>query len=129
MKLLDGEKFGTFFIPKGEKLASRKSWIAFTVKPKGVIRVDDGAAQAVLKKGKSLLPIGIVEVKGDFGVGAPVDVISNSGLKLGTGLVNYNSGDIRKIIGINSGRIKKVLGSKPYDEVIHRDNLVINKDE
>jgi glutamate 5-kinase len=129
MKLLDGENHGTFFVPRDEKLASRKSWIAFTVKPKGIIRVDDGAAQAVLKRGKSLLPIGIVAVKGDFGVGAPVEVISNGDLKLGTGLVNYSSGDIRKIIGLKSSQIKEVLGSKPYDEVIHRDNLVINKDE
>ncbi len=124
-KLLSGKKIGTFFVPKKQKLKSRKCWIAFTLKPKGVIRIDDGAASAILNRGKSLLPSGIVGVEGDFGVGAPVEFRKDDNETLGTGLVNYNSADIRKIMGLKSSQIKDRLGYKPYDYVIHRDNLAI----
>ena len=125
LRLFAGEAHGTFFVPKKERLASRKCWIGFTVKPKGVIHVDSGAAHAVLKRGKSLLPSGIVAVDGDFDVGAPVEFKTDSLETLGTGLVNYSSDDIRKIMGLKTNQIKQRLGQKPYDEVIHRDNLTI----
>jgi glutamate 5-kinase len=125
LRLFKGESLGTFFVPKKEKLASRKCWIAFTLKPKGVLRIDQGAAEAILKSGKSLLPSGIIKVEGDFGVGASVYLAADGQEPFGTGLVNYNSLEIRKIMGLKSNRIKDVLGNKPYDEVIHRDNLVI----
>jgi len=125
LRLFAGEAHGTFFVPKKERLASRKCWIGFTVKPKGVIHVDSGAAHAVLKRGKSLLPSGIVAVDGDFDVGAPVEFKADSLETLGTGLVNYSSDDIRKIMGLKTNQIKQRLGQKPYDEVIHRDNLTI----
>ena len=80
---------------------------------------------AISKRGKSLLPSGIIGVDGDFDVGAPVEFRENNNDLIGTGLVNYSSGDIRKIMGLKSGQIKDRLGYKPYDEVIHRDNLVI----
>ncbi len=124
-KLFSGKKIGTFFVPKKQKLKSRKCWIAFTLKPKGVIRIDDGAASAILNRGKSLLPSGIVSVEGEFGVGAPVEFRKDDNETLGTGLVNYNSADIRKIMGLKSSQIKDRLGYKPYDYVIHRDNLAI----
>jgi len=126
IKLFAGKEHGTFFIPKKEKLANRKCWIAFTLKPKGTIMIDDGAAAAILKNGKSLLPSGIVRVKGEFRVGAAVEFRRESNDEiLGTGLVNYRASDIRKIMGLKSGKIKKYLGHKSYDEVIHRDNLAI----
>ncbi|MBU2521714.1 MAG: glutamate 5-kinase [Proteobacteria bacterium] len=129
IKLFSGEEHGTFFIPKKEKLANRKCWIAFTLKPKGIIGIDDGAAAAILKRGKSLLPSGIVKVEGEFSVGAAVEFRrENNDEILGTGLVNYSSSDIRKIMGLKSGKIKEYLGYKPYDEVIHRDNLAITCD-
>ena len=124
-KLFSGKDVGTFFTPKKKKLKSRKCWIAFTLKPKGVIRVDDGAAAAILNRGKSLLPSGIVGVEGEFSVGAPVEFRKADGEVLGTGLVNYNSTDIRKIMGLKSSQIKNRLGHKPYDHVIHRDNLAV----
>lgn len=124
-KLFSGKKIGTFFVPKKQKLKSRKCWIGFTLKPKGVIRIDDGAASAILNRGKSLLPSGIVGVEGEFGVGAPVEFRKDDNETLGTGLVNYNSSDIRKIMGLKSSQIKDRLGYKPYDYVIHRDNLAI----
>jgi glutamate 5-kinase len=125
--LFAGRAHGTFFVPRNERLASRKRWIGFTLKPKGAIRIDAGAADAVLRRGKSLLPSGIVAVDGDFEVGAPVAIGTEAG-ELGTGLVNYSAADIRKIMGLKSGQIKKRLGAKPYDEVIHRDNLTVTED-
>ena len=124
-KLFSGKDVGTFFTPKKKKLKSRKCWIAFTLKPKGVIRIDDGAAEAILNRGKSLLPSGIVGVEGEFSVGAPVEFRKTDDETLGTGLVNYSSTDIRKIMGLKSNQIKNRLGHKPYDDVIHRDNLAV----
>ncbi len=129
IKLFAGKEHGTFFIPKKEKLANRKCWIAFTLKPKGTIMIDDGAAAAILESGKSLLPSGIVRVDGEFSVGAAVEFRRKSNDEiLGTGLVNYCASDIQKIMGFKSGKIKKYLGYKSYDEVIHRDNLAITCD-
>ena len=124
-KLFSGKDVGTFFTPKKKKLKSRKCWIAFTLKPKGIIRIDDGAAAAILNRGKSLLPSGIVGVEGEFSVGAPVEFRKTDDETLGTGLVNYSSTDIRKIMGLKSSQIKNRLGHKPYDDVIHRDNLAV----
>jgi glutamate 5-kinase len=124
-KLFSAKETGTFFVPKKKKLRSRKCWIAFTLKPKGVLIVDEGAAAAIMSRGKSLLPSGIVSVEGEFGVGAPVEFKRADNETLGTGLVNYSSADIRKIMGLKSGQIKKRLGYKLYDDVIHRDNLAI----
>ena len=124
-KLFSGKDVGTFFTPKNKKLKSRKCWIAFTLKPKGVIRIDDGAAAAILSRGKSLLQSGIVGVEGEFSVGAPVEFRKTDDKILGTGLVNYSSTDIRKIMGLKSNQIKNCLGQKPYDDVIHRDNLAV----
>ena len=125
LMLFSGKELGTFFVPKEKKLKSRKCWIAFSLQPKGAIIIDDGAARAILKKGKSLLPSGILGVEGEFSVGAPVEFRKNDNERLGAGLVNYNSTDIRKIMGLKSTQIKKCLGYKPYDCVIHRDNLAI----
>ncbi len=124
-KLFSGKDLGTFFVSKKKKLKSRKCWIAFTLQPKGIITIDEGAARAILNRGKSLLPSGIVGVEGEFNVGAPVEFRKGAGEKLGTGLVNYSSADIRKIMGLKSNQIKDRLGYKPYDDVIHRDNLAI----
>jgi glutamate 5-kinase len=125
LKLFAGQRLGTYFIPRKQRLASRKCWIAYSLKPKGVIQIDDGAVRAILENGKSLLPSGIVEVINDFGVGAPVEFKDQRNHCLGIGLVNYSSADIDKIKGLKSNRIKQVLGHKSYDEVIHRDNLAI----
>jgi glutamate 5-kinase len=129
LKLFSGEEHGTFFVPKKERLSSRKCWIGFTVKPRGVVRIDAGAASAILNKGRSLLPSGIVDVEGEFSVGAPVEFKKDEDEVLGIGLVNYSAADIRKIMGIRSVQIKDRLGFKPYDEVIHRDNLAITVED
>jgi glutamate 5-kinase len=125
IRLLDGERHGTYFVPKKEKMASRKCWIAYTLKPKGRLILDDGAVQALIHYGKSLLPIGIVDVEGNFGVGSAVEFMDTARQTLGIGLVNYTSADLRAIKGLKTLQIKERLGSKPYDEAIHRDNLVV----
>jgi glutamate 5-kinase len=129
LKLFAGKKHGTFFIPQKQRLTSRKCWIAYSLKPKGAVVIDDGAVRAILKNGKSLLPSGIIEVENNFGVGAPVEFRNQHNESLGIGLVNYNSDDIEKIKGLKSNRIKQVLGHKSYDEVIHRDNLAITAED
>ena len=125
LKLFAGQNHGTYFIPKKQRLASRKCWIGFSLKPKGIIKIDDGAMKALLKNGKSLLPSGIIAVQDDFGIGAPVEFQNRNNETLGIGLVNYSSTEIKKIMGLKSNHIKQVLGHKSYDEVIHRDNLAI----
>jgi glutamate 5-kinase len=125
MKLFDGRKLGTFFVPKKKKLSSRKGWIAFNLKPQGMLVIDDGAVDALLRNGKSLLPSGVMAVEGDFTVGAPVAFKSRENKMVGIGLVNYSSADIQKIKGRKSNQIVHCLGHKPFDEVIHRDNLTI----
>jgi len=127
--LMHGEPVGTFFVPRGERLASRKSWIAYTLKPKGAIHIDQGAASAIMENGKSLLPSGIVTVEGDFLKGAPVTLKTPACVDIGTGLVNYCAADILKIKGLQTDEVEQCLGEKPYDEVIHRDNLALTYKE
>jgi glutamate 5-kinase len=123
--LFQGKDKGTFFRPKHERLGSRKGWIAFNSKPKGVLYLDNGAAEAVKNKGKSLLPSGITRVQGEFGMGAPVEIKDSENRVIGVGLVNYSSTDIDTIKGLNSRDIEQRLGHKEYDEVVHRDNLAL----
>ncbi len=125
LKLFSGEAHGTYFEPRRKKLNRRKCWIAYTLTPKGALTIDSGAEQAVHHRGKSLLPSGIVSVTGDFREGAPVAIRNSSDETIGVGLVNYSAADIRAIQGMKTQQIKARLGGKPYDEVIHRDNLVI----
>lgn len=89
--------------------------------------MDDGARDAILLKGKSLLPSGIVGVEGEFCLGDPVTCFDSAGVLFAKGLVNYSSADIDRIKGLRTTRIEQVLGSKPYDEVIHRDNMAVTK--
>jgi glutamate 5-kinase len=122
-----GKEIGTLFLPTNEHLSSRKHWIAFTLRSRGRLFIDDGAKMAVLQEGKSLLPSGIVKVEGDFGIGDPVTCVDMERTIIAKGLVNYSASDIRKIMGLKSSRIEQILGYKDYDEIIHRDNLAITK--
>jgi glutamate 5-kinase len=127
--LFQGKDLGTLFPAQAEKMACRKCWIAFTLKEKGVIKVDRGAAKAICDHGKSLLPIGIMDVDGDFRKGAMVRCVDPDGVAIAKGLVNYKASDIRKLIGVRTSDIEQHLGYKSYDEVIHRDNLVMTAEE
>ena len=124
-QLFKGEPVGTFFLPKAEKMQSRKHWIAYALRPKGSLVLDRGACRALVKSGKSLLPSGIIAVRGNFGVGAPVQCVDEQDNVIATGLTNYNAADLGKIMGIKTNQIEKKLGYKDSDEVIHRDNLVV----
>ena len=125
-KIVQCENVGTLFLPKEEKLTSRKRWIGYTIKPKGKIYVDDGAMHALAEKGKSLLASGIVAAEGAFSKGDIVSVCKREDRTVfARGLTNYSSEEIEKIKGCSTSHIAKVLGYKLYDEVIHRDNMVI----
>ena len=125
--IISGKEIGTLFLPMADRLNSKKYWIAFTLRSRGKLIVDDGARKALLEKGKSLLPSGVVDVEGDFGLGDPVSCVDSEGTAIAKGLVNFSSAEIRKIMGLKTAKIEQTLGHKDYEEVIHRDNLVITK--
>ena len=125
--ILDGKEIGTLFLPMADRLNSKKYWIAFTLRSQGKLVVDDGACKALLEKGKSLLPSGIIDVEGDFALGDPVSCVDRTGTAIAKGLVNFSSAEIRKIMGLKTAKIEQVLGHKDYEEVIHRDNLAVTK--
>lgn len=120
-----GKKVGTFFCAKERPLQARKRWIAFGRRPKGSIKIDEGAEEALLKRSKSLLPSGIVSLSGVFSQGDVVDIKTSSGKVAARGLSNYSSEEVKKIKGKKTDKIESELGYKDYDEVVHRDNLVI----
>lgn len=124
-RLIDGEKVGTYFKPGQTRLPSKKGWIAYGLRSKGAVIIDDGAVNALTMKGKSLLPSGIVKVEGPFNVGDAVNCLSRDGRKVAKGLTNYSSEEIERIKGKKTFEIEKILGYKYSDEVIHRDNLVV----
>ncbi|MFW6266836.1 MAG: glutamate 5-kinase [Halanaerobium sp.] len=119
---------GTTFLTAKERLSKRKQWLNFNLPPLGKIIVDQGAAAALVRRGKSLLPGGIVEIEGEFSSGDPV-TISDGSQEIGKGIVNYNSDEIEKIKGAHSNEIKEILGYFNKSEVIHRDNMVIGGDK
>jgi glutamate 5-kinase len=122
-RVLNGEKIGTLFKP-GKALEPRKCWIAFGAKCKGKITVDEGAAAALMKD-KSLLASGILSVEGKFAVGDTVSIQGPSGKELARGLAYFGAADVSKIKGKRSADIKKLLPDADYEEVVHKDNLVV----
>ncbi len=115
---------GTWVCPRQHAIPQRKFWLAYKTEPLGTIEVDDGAAEALLNRGKSLLPGGIVSVEGTFQKGAPVRVTHN-GVSIGVGLSNYSSAEIERIRGLKRIEVAAILGDAHYPEVIHRDNLLL----
>lgn len=124
-RLLAGEAVGTLFLPRADRLAARKRWIAFAVPPQGRLLVDSGAQRALAKQGRSLLPSGLVEVDGDFQAGEVVVLAGADGKEFARGLVNYDADELKQIRGVKTTVIEEILGYKRLDEVIHRDNLVL----
>ena len=116
---------GTLFLPVSDRIASRKHWIAYTLKPAGSLRLDAGAAAAIRRGGKSLLPAGVREVYGSFEEGACVTCLDESGDEFARGLVNYSAAALIQIQGVHTSQIEQTLGYKVSDEVIHRDDLVL----
>lgn len=125
-RVLQGEELGTLFVSRENRLQFRKRWLAFGAKIAGSIVVDDGCAKAIRKAGGcSILPTGVFAVQGEFLPGSTVSVIDKDAHELARGLVHYSSAELEQIKGCNSGEIANILGHKNFDEVIHRDDLVI----
>lgn len=125
LRLFKGEMLGTLFVPKKRIYQGKKLWLANLPKPAGDIILDPGAVRALKEHGKSLLPIGIAEVRGSFGVGAPVRCLDEGEAIVGIGLSNYKSAEIELIKGHHTEDIEKIIGYKHSDEVIHRNNFVL----
>lgn len=125
-RVLQGEELGTLFVSRENRLQFRKRWLAFGAKIAGSIVVDDGCAKAIRKAGGcSILPAGVFAVQGEFLPGSTVSVIDKDAHELARGLVHYSSAELEQIKGCNSGEIANILGHKNFDEVIHRDDLII----
>jgi len=116
---------GTVFQPAQSRLAARKQWLAGQLRARGTLTVDAGAAAALRQGGRSLLPIGVVSVEGEFTRGDLVRIIDASGADLARGLTNYSSEQSRKICRQPSSAINAILGFAEEDELIHRDNLIV----
>jgi glutamate 5-kinase len=114
----------TWFVPSSTPLATRKQWIAGTLKPAGAISVDDGAMRALMG-GKSLLPAGVTRAVGCFERGDTVSIIGPDGAEIGRGICAYSDVDAARIIGRRSADIETVLGFRGRDEIVHRDDLVL----
>ena len=124
-RLLQGEDVGTLFLPSAKKRSSRSRWIG-AARPVGIIVVDDGAVSALVEKNRSLLPAGVMRVEGDFKRGDLVAIQSPSGLMIARGLSNYGADQIELVRGRKTAEIRALLGEAAYDEVVHRDNLVVD---
>ncbi len=124
-KILAGETVGTLLVAEGKAVSPWKRWLRFSARPCGSLRLDTGAVQAIRNEGRSLLAVGIVAAEGEFGKGHVVSLRDEQGCEIARGLTNYRSHEIQKIRGLPSGKIAQVLGHRPYEEVIHRDNLAL----
>ncbi len=122
--LFEGGPACTYFHPKKEAITGRKRWIAFGSAPHGSVTVDGGAKQALLKKGRSLLPSGIAKISGDFARADIISVLDEDGDEIARGCANYSAAEVRLIKGKHSSEIADLLKDADYEEVIHRDNLV-----
>ena len=124
-RLFSGEELGTFFHSYGKKIYGKKPWIAFTLVREGRLILDDGAVRAIKSRGKSLLPVGVKEVVGNFDPGACVNCCDKSGKEIAAGISNYGSSELRRILGCKTDEIRAQIGYLKKNEVIHRDNMVI----
>ncbi len=124
-KIVRGENVGTAFLARGKSIPAWKRWIGFTVTPTGGFLVDAGAMKAVVESGKSLLPIGVKEIRGSFEMGEVVSVFDEQGNEFARGLSNYDSRQAHSLKGCRKADIAEKIGSVPFAEAIHRDNLVI----
>lgn len=124
-RIFAGEPVGTLFLPHGTDVPSWKRWVGYTAQPKGKLVVDDGARRAVVEQGKSLLPVGVIRVEGEFRKGDVVTICDKDDGEVARGLSNFTSAEAQRICGLPTEKIAAQLGSVPYEELIHRDNLVV----
>jgi glutamate 5-kinase len=124
-RVFAGEGVGTLFLPHGQDVPSWKRWVGYTARPRGKLVVDEGARRAVVEQGRSLLPVGVRTVEGDFRKGDVVAVCDESGQEIARGLSNYSVTDAERLQGLSTEQIATALGAVSYPELIHRDNLVV----
>ena len=129
VRLTEGESIGTLLIAQTQKTQARKQWIADHLQMRGSVMVDDGAVAKVRDEGKSLLPIGMVSVEGDFSRGDVIAIRDSHGAEMARGLANYASAEARLICRRPSNEFKKLLGYAAEPEMVHRDNLVLTRSE
>jgi glutamate 5-kinase len=127
VRLVRGESIGTLLVAQTQKQQARKQWMADHLQLRGAVTVDDGAASKVKGEGKSLLPIGMTDVEGDFSRGDVIAIQDFSGLELARGLANYSSTEARLLCRKPSGEFEKLLGYSAEPEMVHRDNLVLTR--
>jgi glutamate 5-kinase len=124
--ILAGGEIGTWFVPAERRMKGRKKWMAFNPRTEGSIVVDRGAEKAILRQGRSLLPAGVKDIRGEFAMGSVISILDEDGEEVARGLSNFSSGELAMIRGMNTKRIPEILGAEAYfDEVVHRDNLVV----
>jgi glutamate 5-kinase len=123
--VLAGHPGGSLFLARARRMNSRRHWIAFTLRSRGHVTLDDGAVDALVHRGKSLLATGITNIVGDFDAGDPVSCMDRQGKEFAKGLVNFSSDVLATIKGLKTADIQKLPGLQEYEEVIHRDNLVL----
>lgn len=121
--VLEKKELGTFF-PAMKRLQAKKQWLTFISRPRGKVIVNEGAMKAIVEENKSLLPVGVIDVEGTFKRGDVVRIIYD-GKEFARGLTNYDSDELKLIMGHRSSEIEEILGYKGYEEVIHRDNLAL----
>jgi len=124
-KLREGDVIGTLLLPEQGRIAARKQWLASHLQTRGKLTLDDGAVKVLRQGGRSLLPVGVKSVAGQFRRGEMVSCVDQEGAEVARGLVNYSSGDAGAIAGRSSGSITDILGYMSEEEMIHRDNMVI----
>ena len=124
-KIFSEVAVGTLFLPPTKSIRGRRRWIGTAARVAGSLLLDEGAAEAVCKKGSSLLAIGITKVNGSFQRGSVVTLHDPKGQEIARGLCNYPSSEVEKILGKPSDRISEILGHRPYESVVHRNNLVL----
>lgn len=123
-RILAGEEIGTLFLSRKNRLQFRKRWLAFGARLKGKLEVDKGCVKAILN-GSSLLPAGVISSEGDYQAGDTIGIYMENGQEFARGLINYSCNEVEQLKGIKTTDIMKIIGYKSYDELIHRDNLVV----
>ena len=125
-RVFAGEQLGTLLLPEKAPMAARKQWLQGHLKTAGELVLDAGAVRVLQQQGKSLLPVGVKAVRGDFQRGEMVTCVNESGDEIARGLVNYRAAEAQRIIGKSSHQIAEVLGYEREPELIHRDNMVLS---
>ena len=125
-RVVEKENIGTLFVRKNKKISSKKYWLAYGTNKKGIVTIDEGAEKALLN-GKSLLPVGIKSVEGRFDEGAVIKIENLKKEIIATGITNYSSDEIEAIKGKQSEAIEEILGYQYHADVVHIDNMLVNK--